>query len=109
MLSHSTHKLQLLDVGLFGLLSTVYSKGIDKIMHQSFGLVSMSKRFFYQVLKEAWIKSFIHEHIVNAFEKTGIWPLNLDKVLSTIRKPDQRPSTPTTPTADNIIKTLKTT
>jgi hypothetical protein len=45
--------LQPLDVGLFGPLSTAYSKQINNLLHQSSGLVSMSKRFFYQVFKEA--------------------------------------------------------
>ena len=46
---HSTHKLQPLDVGLFGPLSTAYSKQIDKLMHESLGMVSMTKRFFYSL------------------------------------------------------------
>jgi hypothetical protein len=63
MLSHSTYKLQLLDVGLFSLLSTAYLKQINNLMYQSLGLVSMLKRFFYQVFKEAWAKLFTKEHI----------------------------------------------
>jgi hypothetical protein len=106
MLLHSTYKLQPLDVGLFGLLSTAYLKQINNLMHQSLGLVFMSKRFFYQVFKEAWAKSFTKEHIQNAFKKTGIWPLALENVLSTIRKIPDKPSTPT---KSGVIKTPKTT
>jgi hypothetical protein len=84
MPAHLTHKLQPLDVELFAPLLTVYLKQINKIIYQSFGLVSMSKQFFYQVFKEAWNKAFTHEYIVNAFEKTRIWLLNPDKVLSTL-------------------------
>ena len=46
---HSTHKLQPLDVGLFGPLSAAYSKQIDKLMHESLGMVSTTKRFFYSL------------------------------------------------------------
>ena len=43
---HSTHRLQPLDVGLFGKLSTAYSFLVDHWMAKSLGLVSMSKRIF---------------------------------------------------------------
>src|SRR5436190_4773398 len=46
---HSTHELQPLDVGLFGPLSIAYSKQIDKLMHKSMGIVSMTKQFFYSL------------------------------------------------------------
>src|SRR3954454_7410987 len=103
---HSTHKLQPLDVGLFGPLSTAYSKQIDKLMHESSGMVSMSKRFFYSLFREAWVESFTEKRVVHAFEKTGIWPHEPEKVLSQIRKP---PPEPTTPTSNNILRTPKTT
>jgi hypothetical protein len=48
----------------------------------------------------------MEEHIQNAFKKTGIWPLALENVLSTIRKILDKPSTLT---KSGIIKTPKTT
>jgi hypothetical protein len=43
---HSTHRLQPLDVGLFSPLATAYSNQISKLMANSFGVVSMTKRMF---------------------------------------------------------------
>ena len=55
---HSTHKLQPLDIELFGPLSMAYSKQINKLMHESLGMVSTTKRFFYSLFQEAWIETF---------------------------------------------------
>ncbi len=53
ILAHSTYKLQPLDVSLFGPLATAYQKQLNKLMHESIGFVSMSKRFFYPMFREA--------------------------------------------------------
>ena len=37
---HSTHRLQPLDVGFFGPLSSAYSKGLDKLIHMGKGMES---------------------------------------------------------------------
>jgi hypothetical protein len=83
---HSTHRLQPLDVGLFGPLSTAYSDELDKLQHNGWSLVSMTKRLFYMLFREAWKIAFIEEHINNAFQKTGIWPYNPEIVISPLRK-----------------------
>jgi len=46
---HSTHRLQLLDVGLFSPLASVYTTELNNLMHNSLGMVSMSKRFFWSL------------------------------------------------------------
>ena len=46
LLPHSTHRLQALDVSLFQPLATAYSYEINKILHESRGIVSLSKRMF---------------------------------------------------------------
>ena len=43
---HSTHRLQLLDVGLFQPLSTAYSNELDNLTARSGRIVSMKKRMF---------------------------------------------------------------
>jgi DDE superfamily endonuclease len=70
--SHSTHRLQPLDVRLFGPLSTAYSNELDKLQHNGLSLVSITKRLFYILFREAWQAAFTAEHIHHAFEKTGI-------------------------------------
>ena len=60
---HSTHRLQPLDVGLFGKLSTAYSFLVDRWMAKSLRLVSMSKRIFWALFLPAWLESFTPESI----------------------------------------------
>ena len=84
---HSTHRLQPLDVVLFGILSTAYSKELDSLQFKSLGLVSMKKRNFLDRFRPAWNKAFTQENIQRAFEKPGIWPLNPDLVLNVLTAP----------------------
>src|SRR5450432_2638118 len=47
MPTHSTHRLQPLDVSIFRPLSIAYSKHLNQLQHNSLGLVSITKRLFY--------------------------------------------------------------
>jgi DDE superfamily endonuclease len=91
--AHSTHRLQPLDVNIFGPLSTAYSKALERLMHKGAGLVSMTKRLFWPLFNEAWTEAFTMERILHAFEKPGIWPPDPEKVLGIL----QKPAIPTTP------------
>ena len=44
--SHTTHRLQSLDVGLFGPLTKAYIKRLDVYIHEGLRWVSMTKRLF---------------------------------------------------------------
>jgi hypothetical protein len=101
---HSTHRLQPLDVSCFLALATAYSQEITNIMHISQGVCSMSKRMFWPLFKKAWEKSFTEKNIELAWEKTGIWPFNANRVLNEI---SPRPQTPPQDNA-SIEATLKT-
>ena len=81
---HSTHRLQPLDVRLFGLLSTYYSQVIDTILSKSQGLIRLTKRDFWPMFKEAWEKAFCTENIESAQEAVGIHPFNPERVISTV-------------------------
>ena len=52
----------------------------------------MSKALFYPMFKKAWDISFTKENIIHAFDKPGIWPIDAEKVLKVIRKPQKQPS-----------------
>src|SRR5450432_45372 len=84
---HSTHRLQPLDIGLFSPLSTAYSTELNKLIHESESLVSITKRMFYRIFKKAFKIAFTQENIEHAFAKPGIWPFNLENILSILRKP----------------------
>jgi hypothetical protein len=85
--AHSTHKLQPLDVGFFSLLATYYSDGLNKCLYSSIVIVSMTKDLFYPIFKDAFQKAFTESNIKSAFEKTGIFPLHPEVILSTIQQP----------------------
>jgi hypothetical protein len=101
---HATHRLQPLDVGLFGPLASSYSFEINEIMRKSGGLSQLSKRNFWACFQKAWEASFTCQNIQSAFQKTGYWPLNPNTVLDVIRSQAQ----PITPPPLDYLKTPKT-
>lgn len=84
---HTTYRLQPLDVGLFQPLFTYYSVELNQVMHNSGGMVFMSKRFFWPLFKRAWDKAFTEKNIQGAFRKAGIWPTNGIQVIAVIQRP----------------------
>jgi hypothetical protein len=84
LLPRTTHCLQPLDVGLFQPLSTFYSAALDRIIHESLGFTSMTKRLFWTVFKEAWEAAFTVENIKKAWEKARAYPVDSSKTLAMI-------------------------
>jgi len=93
---HSTHRLQPLDVSLFAPLASFYTNGLNQLMFNSLGMVSMSKRAFWSIFWPAWQSAFSENNILSGFRKTGIWPINPDIILSKIIKatPETTPDKP---------------
>jgi DDE superfamily endonuclease len=85
--AHTTHRLQPLDVGIFSALSTAYTKELNTLQHKSLGLVSLTKRLFYSLFREAFKYAFTIERIQHAFKKPGIWPYNPTIVIDVLKKP----------------------
>jgi hypothetical protein len=100
--AYTTHRLQPLDIGIFGALSTAYSKQLNALQHKSLGLVSMSKRLFYPLFRDAFKEAFEKERIEHAFEKARIWPFKPSSVIDILEKPSieeldsEKPKTPMT-------------
>jgi DDE superfamily endonuclease len=92
---HTTHRLQPLDVGLFSPLAKAYTKRLDAYTHGGLGWVSMTKRLFWPIFRDAWMDSFTPKNIKRAFEVTGIWPLQPLLTLAKIQKRSSAYSTPT--------------
>ena len=86
---HSTHRLQPLDVGLFQPLSTAYSKHLNNLIYKSLSWCKMMKRNFWIIFKATWQDSFILKNILSVFEKTRVFPLNQDKMLTIIQKKEE--------------------
>lgn len=92
---HTTQRLQPLDIGMFGPLQQAYSKHLDAFSSDGLGWVSMTKRMFWSVFKQAWEDSFTKKNIQSAFKKAGIWPLNPNATISQLPPPPQPVATPT--------------
>jgi hypothetical protein len=105
---HSTHRLQPLDVSLFSPLATFYSQQINRLLTESQGLVRLTKRNFWPLFYEAWKQAFTTQNVQSAWEKTGIHPINPQKVLSTFVLPQKtsQPSAkkPKTPSSTRGIR-----
>jgi DDE superfamily endonuclease len=83
---HTTHRLQFLDVGLFSPLAKAYTKKLDAYTHGGLGWVSMTKRIFWPLFRDAWNDSFTSKNIKKAFETTGIWPLQPSLTIKQLEK-----------------------
>lgn len=79
---HSTHRLQPLDVSVFGPLATYYSQQLDHHTRLSQGLVALSKRDFFKNFYPAYDKAFTEENIKAGWRKTGLEPFNPQRVLN---------------------------
>jgi hypothetical protein len=82
---HSTHRLQPLDVGIFSPLAHAYSQEIDQLIQSSFGFTRLTKRSFWRLFAAAWERSVTVSNIKSAFSAPGIFPLQPEKVLRSIK------------------------
>ena len=82
---HATHRLQPLDVSLFGPLSQFYSQNLDSWIYSTGGIVSLSKREFWHLFWPSFESAFTCENIASGWMKTGLQPKDSEMVLSQIR------------------------
>ncbi|RKK07648.1 hypothetical protein BFJ65_g17853 [Fusarium oxysporum f. sp. cepae] len=83
---HSTHRLQPLDVSLFGPLSTAYTNRLVQWTSKTQGLTGLSKREFWVLFWGALEASFTPENIASGWGRTGLEPFDPDVVLSQVSK-----------------------
>jgi hypothetical protein len=55
---YSTHRLQPLDISLFGLLAEYYSQEVDRFIANIQDFVSISKRHFWNFFYKAYTRAF---------------------------------------------------
>lgn len=102
--SHTTHLLQPLDVGVYKSLKSNWSRRLSKFMDHN-PTEKPSRYNFHSIFNVAFIESFSHSNITNAFKKTGILPFNESSIPdeaiapSTITDQPSPASTPATPVA----------
>ena len=92
---HLTHRLQPLDVSLFGPLAQYYSSELDNYIHKSFRRRGMSKRKFFKLFWPAFKRTFTEKNIKSGWARTEIQPYNESQVLNQVevQQPKSRPST----------------
>ncbi|KJZ69849.1 hypothetical protein HIM_10749 [Hirsutella minnesotensis 3608] len=81
---HSTHRLQPLDVSLFGPLSTAYTNQLIQWTAKTQGLIGLSKRGFWALFWNVFGSSFSAENIASGWKRTRLLPFDPDVVLSQI-------------------------
>jgi hypothetical protein len=83
---HSTHRLQPLDVSLFGPLATYYSQELDAHSRLSQGLAGVTKRDFFKNFYSAFDNAFTEANVRSGWRKTGIEPFDPHQVLDVVDK-----------------------
>ena len=100
---HATHTLQPLDVVCFKPLSQNYTKGLDQRIQKTQGWVPVKKTDFFPLFWDAWVKTFTKELVLKAFEATGLFPQNADKILHRFKQ--ATPRRLTTPPQQTALST----
>jgi hypothetical protein len=90
-----THLLQPLDVVVFQPLKHYHAKALDIMIRD--GLLNITKLEFLSCIGDVRKQAFKRSTILSAFRKTGIWPLDSQKVLPALaeRQPQRTPTPPT--------------
>jgi hypothetical protein len=83
--SHTSHKLQPCDVGVFAPLKAAYRAQVDRL--ERAGTNTIGKEHFTSLYSPARIRAFTKKNIIAAWAATGQFPLNPDRVLKDTQKP----------------------
>ena len=119
--SHTSHKLQPCDVGVFAPLKTAYRDEVERLYQG--GLDTIGKEHFTSLYKPARKRTITKRNIMAGWAATGLFPFNPERVLRHTPKPpaeltvpsanevmscpqDQVPQTPITPVTPVTIEAL---
>lgn len=75
--AHCSHKLQPLDVGVLGPWKTYQAEAV-RLWHQVHPGSTLTIHDMGELIDQAFGKAFTIPSIVNAFRRTGLWPVNRD-------------------------------
>jgi hypothetical protein len=96
MPSHTSHKLQPCDIGVFAPLKEAYREEVERLYRGGSGTIR--KEHFALLYDRVRRKAFTSRNILAGWLKSGVWPLNPRRVLDEIQKP----------VMDNIVTTVLT-
>lgn len=74
---HCSHKMQPLDVGVFGPFKRFYTQACDD-WHCSNPGAAITIHYVAELSNRAYVKAFNPENITSSFRRTGIFPLNTE-------------------------------
>ena len=83
--SHTSHKLQPCDVGVFGPLKTAYRDQVERFYRG--GANTVGKEHFTSLYSPAREKALTRRNITAGWAAAGLFPLNPDRVLRNTPKP----------------------
>lgn len=92
---HSSHRLQPLDVAVFGPLATAYGQELDEFLHRSQALLDLQKSDFIRLFWAAYTSAFTSNNILSSFAATGVHPRNAEAVLKRLVSSSPQPNTDT--------------
>jgi hypothetical protein len=90
--SHTSHKLQPCDVGVFAPLKAAYRDKVERLFRG--GVNTVGKEHFTLLYSPTRHKAFSKRNITSAWAATGLFPLNRDRVLRRTPKPPVQLITP---------------
>lgn len=88
--SHTTHKTQPCDVGVFSQLKTAYREQVDLLYRG--GAETVNKAHFTKLYSQARSLAMTSRNIRSGWSKTGLYPFNPAKVLGDMQ---EVPASPT--------------
>ncbi len=83
--SHTSHKLQPCDVGIFGPLKTSYREEVERLYRGGSNMIG--KQHFTMLYDRARRKAINPRNIMSGWSKTGLRPFNPERVLREIQTP----------------------
>ncbi|PWW78735.1 hypothetical protein C7212DRAFT_165775, partial [Tuber magnatum] len=84
LLAHSSHILQLLDLGIFSLLKSYHCHEITNLVYLD-ATAKVKKRLFIQAYQKAQDEIFTFHNLHSGWSTTGIFSLNLEKTLNSLQ------------------------
>jgi hypothetical protein len=85
--SHTSHKLQPCDVGIFGSLKIAYHEEVKRLYRGGSNIIG--KQHFTLLYNRARRKAINSRNIISGWSKTGLRPFNPERVLREVQRPEE--------------------
>jgi hypothetical protein len=104
--AHTTHKLQPLDVGIFGPQANFYSQEVDRYFQ--WNREGVTQREYIEWILKARDKANTESNILSAWKKSGLIPFDPNIVLDKLKKPKKYTSNDEPPPPPPLAKPIET-